>query len=43
MNGRTGLVQAVDGRRVLGSGTGFALITIGAILRFALPAGSPTG
>lgn len=31
------------GRRVMGTGGSIFLITIGAILRFALPAGSPHG
>ena len=43
MSGRTGPGQPAGGRRVMGTGTGIALIAIGAILRFALAAGSPHG
>jgi hypothetical protein len=40
VNGR---IQPAAGRRVMGTGTCIALIAIGAILRFAIAAGSPHG
>ena len=43
MNEQTGRVQPAVGRRVMGTGTCIALIAIGAILRFAIAAGSPHG
>jgi hypothetical protein len=43
MTGQTSLGQPAGGRRVMGTGTGIALIAIGAILRFAVAAGSPHG
>ena len=44
MNEQTGRlrVQPAAGRRVMGTGTCIALVAIGAILRFAIAAGSPT-
>jgi len=41
MTRRTGLGQPAGGRRVMGTGTGIALIAIGAVVRFAVAAGSP--
>ena len=44
MNRVTGPGQPpADGRRAMRTGTGILLITVGAILRFALAAGSPHG
>lgn len=43
MSLQTGPTQPAPGRRVMGTGTGITLIAIGAILRFAIPAGSPHG
>jgi len=43
VNEQTGRVQPAVGRRVMGTGTCIALIAIGAILRFAIAAGSPHG
>ncbi len=40
MNGR---IQPEGGRRVMSTGFAITLITVGAILRFALAAGSPHG
>ena len=41
MTGQTGLGQPAGGRRVMGTGTGVALIAIGSTVRFAVAAGSP--